>query len=244
LRLPNWFRIAWWLAITIALTWFLYRRYPDLVAGRSAPIDLVAFVIWIALLLAPVFVELGILGITLKQKIDEAAKEIGNQVSTLRAEVRNAVDVRATISPQFTFPHPPSDTQLPAIEKLVRAAIDDALRTYGVPAPAPGHPESVQLADDVMFLFATRYTMEKELRRILRENELELPGRRVGASMQLTSRLVEAGIIEIDLERAVRQVYAVCSPAIHGEPVSNAQVSFVREVAPGLITALRAIKLS
>jgi hypothetical protein len=39
----------------------------------------------------------------------------------------------------------------------------------------------------------------------------------------------------------IREVYSVCSPAIHGEPITEAQVSFVRDVAPELIAALRAI---
>ena len=39
MKLPNWFRILWWFLLTAGLTWVLYRRYPDLVAGHAAVVD-------------------------------------------------------------------------------------------------------------------------------------------------------------------------------------------------------------
>jgi hypothetical protein len=34
-------------------------------------------------------------------------------------------------------------------------------------------------------------------------------------------------------------VYSVCTPAIHGEDATPEQVRFVRDVAPGILAALR-----
>jgi hypothetical protein len=43
MKLPNWFRI-----LTAGLTWVLYRRYPDLVAGHAAAVDVFVFAVWVA----------------------------------------------------------------------------------------------------------------------------------------------------------------------------------------------------
>jgi hypothetical protein len=71
MKLPNWFKIVWWLLLTSGLTWVLYQRYPDLVAGHAAAADVFFFAVWIALLLAPLFQEVNLLGLKFKQEIDE-----------------------------------------------------------------------------------------------------------------------------------------------------------------------------
>jgi hypothetical protein len=59
--------------------------------------------------------------------------------------------------------------------------------------------------------------------------------------IQLSRVLSEAGVIEPGLTNAIREMYSVSSPAIHAEDVSQPKVSFVREVGPQLVGALRVI---
>lgn len=54
--------------------------------------------------------------------------------------------------------------------------------------------------------------------------------------------LVDSGALSPELGRAIWQVSAVCTKAVHADPISPAQVKFVRDVAPELVSALRAIK--
>jgi len=242
-KLPNWFKIAWWVALIGLLTSYLYQRYPELIAGRAAPADIVVFVIWVALLLAPLFAEVSLLGITLKQELDDLKGFVSTQVGDIRSEVRNAVDIRTTFSPHFTLPAPAPDAQLPDLEARIKSALSDALAAHGlraVPATSP-----LVTPDDVAFLFAARYNIERELRRIAEGRQVTSGiaslARRQPTIFQISRYLMEAELLEPQLASAIREVYSVCSPAVHGEPVTEAQVSFVREVAPELVAALRAI---
>ncbi len=63
-----------------------------------------------------------------------------------------------------------------------------------------------------------------------------------GPLSRLLDVLIQAEIVDSELARAIRQVYAVCSPAIHGEDVSQTKVNFVREVAPELQATLRKLR--
>lgn len=221
------------------LSTYLLRRYPELAAGRAVPADIVVFAVWIALLLAPLFKEVSLLGITLKQQLDELKSTITSEISEFKSEIRNAVTLQATISPQITIPAPAADAQLPEIEKRIKAALSDALAEHGVRQPPP--PAQVHVPQDVELLFATRYNLEKELRRIGESRKLTgMMGRPLPA-MQLTRQLVATGLLEPPLANAIREVYSVCSPAVHGEPVTDAQVAFVRDIGPSLIAALKAI---
>jgi hypothetical protein len=238
-KLPNWARIVWWLVLTSLLTAYLYQRYPKLSAGEAVPADIVVFVIWVALLLAPLFNEVSLLGVKLKQHVEELKSFVSAQVSEVRNDVRSAVDVRATFSPHFNIPAPAADSQLPELEKRIKAAVSDALELHGIQAPPP--PAQIPVPGDVSFLFATRYNLEKELRRIGEARDLFGGLRRPVPVIHLAKALVQAELLEPQLSHAIREVYSVCSPAIHGEPVTEAQTAFVRDVGQELIAALRAI---
>lgn len=237
MKIPNWMKIVWWGVLVGVLSYFLRERLPDLLSGKTAPADIAVFGVLMALLLAPLFSEVTLFGVTLKNEIEELKGQIAIQIGEVRADIRSAIDVRATVSPTINFPMPPSDSRLPAIEQQVKAAVAAAFQERGIPSfvSAP----DVQVSDDVQFLFATRYNLESELRRIASGSPL---ARRRTQSLHALSRgLVETGSLDPSLARAIEEVNSICAPAIHGEPVSKAQVTFVRDVARDLITALRAI---
>jgi len=238
MQLPNWAKISWWLLLVGVLSFFLRERLPDLLIGKTGAADIAVFGVWMALLLAPLFSEVTLLGVTLKNEIEELKGQIAAQISEVRADIRNAVDVRATVSPTINFPSPPADAQLPVIEQQVKAAVAAALAEYGRPSTAP---REMQVSEDVQFLFATRYHLESELRRLATRTQVGVAARRPQPVFVLSRALVEAGLLDARLGNAIREVYSVCSPAIHGEAVTEAQVSFVRDVASELVAALRSI---
>jgi hypothetical protein len=54
--------------------------------------------------------------------------------------------------------------------------------------------------------------------------------------------LVQNELLQPRFAHAIREIYSVCSPAIHGEPVTDAQISFVQDVAKEVIDALSEIE--
>ena len=100
MRLANWFKISWWGLLLAGVS--LYMRLPAIASGTSAPVDVVLFLLWVALFLAPIFSEINLFGIQLKQEV----KELKEEVSGLRNDIRNSVDVRTQINPTFHLPVP------------------------------------------------------------------------------------------------------------------------------------------
>ena len=60
MKFANWFRIGWWFALTIAAAFFLTSRYATFVIGKATPVDAFVFLIWVALLLVPIFSEVSL----------------------------------------------------------------------------------------------------------------------------------------------------------------------------------------
>ncbi len=246
MKLPNWFKVAWWLFLFGAVSGFLLQRYPALTSGTGNVVDALTVLVWFALALVPIFHEIDIFGVKLKQEIQELKNEVGKQFAVLQTEVRTSV--RTEFSPQINIPYPAPDSQLPDLENQIKGAIETAFRERGV-AAVPSEQIDFQISDDVQYLFSVRHGLERELRRIwdVTLQEVWAHDARATQSRQyqpigrMTDNLVRAEILPPELDSALREVYAVCSLAVHGENTSEAQVSFVRDVAPGLITALRAI---
>lgn len=240
MQFPNWLKIVWWIVLVGTLTFFMRERLTDLLIGKAVAADIAVFGVWMALLLAPLFSEVTLLGVTLKNEIEKLKGNIASQLAEVRFDIRNAVDIRTTVSPTFHLPSPPADAQLPAIEAQVKAAVAAAFAEHG--RPASSSVAEIVVSDDVAYLFATRYHIESELRRIGKSREISVSSRRMVPAHTASRFLVESGLLDPKLGNAIREVYSVCSPAIHGEVVSDAQVAFVRDVGPELISALRAIE--
>jgi hypothetical protein len=106
MQLPNWFKIVWWVLILGALTSFLTVRYPNLSQGQAGPLDTIAFLVWIALLLVPLFSEISIFGVVLKREVEALKAHIEREISSIRADIRNAVEIRTEVNPVFHIPQP------------------------------------------------------------------------------------------------------------------------------------------
>jgi hypothetical protein len=59
--------------------------------------------------------------------------------------------------------------------------------------------------------------------------------------MMMMPRLVEIGIISPSQHKAIRNIYSITSPAIHGDDsrMTLAEIDFVKQIAPGLIDELQ-----
>jgi hypothetical protein len=240
--LPNWLKIAWWMLILAVLSTLLWSRRSYLLEGKATPFDIIAFIIWICLMLVPIFAEIKIFGFEFTQKIEDLEKHIDRQIATLTNEVRTNVDLRTQINPQFTFTTPPQDSQLPNIERNIREILEREVEARGITTEAARASENVLPEDPTaIFLFTVRRAIDRELRRICLEKfGDEGSCRRSSASLLLNS-IQRQQLLSHELAQAVRDLYAVCSPSIHGEDATPDQLKFAEDVSPGILAALRAV---
>jgi hypothetical protein len=235
MRLPNWFKVVWWALLIALLTFFLLQRYPDLVEGRATPPDVFVFSVWAALVLVPLFQELNLFGIEVKQEVRELRSELKSELVNLRSQIRNTADAQARIN---LFPLP--DAELPALEKRAQVAVKKTIQQHGSPHE-PSLTSRISVDDYTQALFEARYSIERELRRIAAAR-LDISGEgNPRPIVEIIGTLVESQLLDFGLAGAIREVYAICSFAVHGQTPSEAQVRFVEDVVPGLLKALHAI---
>jgi hypothetical protein len=241
MKLANWFKITWWALLLLGFGVVLSMRYRDLIAGKPIGTDVVVLVVWLALLLLPLFQEISVFGLTFKREFEALKTNVRDGVASLRTEIRNSVDIRTQISPNFVFPLAPPDSQLPAIEKTIQAVIEGVSTRLDVP-PVAASGEELGAPPDAVLLFRARYNIERELRRIWKQHAQDATQRRFLPTLRIAQSLAEWELIDSGIEKAIRDVWLVASPAVHGEPVTQAKVAFVSDVAPQLVATLKAIK--
>lgn len=83
MKLPNWFKILWWIALIGLTGIILFNRFDDIISGQSVPFDIFIFLIFVALMLVPIFSEIDFFGIKLKKEIEDLKQDINIKVGDI-----------------------------------------------------------------------------------------------------------------------------------------------------------------
>lgn len=239
MQFPRWLKLLYWGLLFIGSTWLLGYRYAEGDPAFPTQVDTAVAVVWLAMAFAPLFSEFSVGALSLKQEVQNLKAEVKDQLLTLRSEFSVATQIQSQLHQQISVqvPTPPPDSQLPALEERIRRVIREEVGSR----LEPGDQKALaDVPSDVHYLFTVRYALERELRRLGRGWADE--GRRPMSVIQIARDLVRFEAISPEMADSIRQVYAVCSPAVHGEMPTSDQISFVREVGPEIIAALRVLE--
>lgn len=234
MNFPEEYKLPYWICLLVLfLVVIIYRIFTG---GLTSTIDIIIVFIWIALLLMPLFQEINIFGLKLKREIDNLRTDLSSQITSLRTEVQNSVNIGMNQKQDINIfnQSPPPDEELPKIEKNWNTFLDKYVKGSGF-QKTPEYPDQ-EVSDDIKFLFSTRYLIENELRRIWYSIfDKEDPR----SANRILGTLTGQGIINPEIARAIKDVLTVCNPAIHGEKVTDAQIRFVKDLGPEVISILK-----
>ena len=213
----------------------VFLRRESIFGSNPTPVDLLLLAIAAACLIFPVVKEISLGGVTLKRELENTKKEISERLNQVRNEIVSSV----AVSPTFNVGGQPlTDEALKRLETSLEQTVNNAFQSYAQPGSAPSDVISVE--DETMFLFTARHNIERELRRIWGNRDFK-DSRWPSTVHYMVRNLAEADIVPRDFVHAIKEVYNVCSPAIHGEEVTPQQVAFVKDLAPRIVATLRNI---
>ena len=93
MKLPNWFKIVWWILLLVLTSVFLRFRWPDLTKGIASASDVLVLLVWFAVVLCPLFSEINIFGLKLKQEIQALKSHITQQIGSVVMQARSSVSM-------------------------------------------------------------------------------------------------------------------------------------------------------
>ena len=239
MKLPSWLKTIWWFLLVIAFAYLVYQRYDDPMSGNSSTADIIILIILFALLIIPLFKEVSIFGVSFKKEIDNLKSEFKEQIINLRSDI-HTINMTG-ISQHITVGTQSSDSELKDLEKNVIPIIEKALEEQGKEKPVPAL-EELDVLNNTVFLFKVRYVIDKELMRIINSWWAPPEERRYQSTLQRAISLSNRGIIVPAAIDSIREIYAICSQAIHGVEVSEASVKFVKDMLSPLLPYLKSIE--
>jgi len=238
MKLNNKFKVIWWVIILALITFFIVKRYSMVSSGSVTSIDIVIFLVWILLLLVPLFEEVSIYGLRFRKEIESLKKEMNEQILNLKNDIQNRIDIRNQFNQRISIDRSPPENELPHIQKRYNNILKKTLKDHDFKPRSVASWDS-SVPPDVKFLFSVRYEIDSELRRISRN--------RYGDRSPLTTKeiitsLANSQVIYPVIAGMIQELYTVCSPALHGVDVSENQANFIKEIAPKLIAYLKDTK--
>lgn len=236
-----WAKFSWWLLLVVFMSMLIAQRYDALIGGIATMADVVVFLVWISLLLAPLFREVSVFGVNLKKEIDSLRAETREQVLNLRSDVQNSISLRADINPQINVWPVPSGTMLNSI----KGQIQDMSKEYSQ-SQLVGRPqtvsEQIEVSETAKLAFSIRYAIVKELNRIAGLEWVVWTLKPLRGIYSTLLFLRRQKLITDQVYDALMAVISICDKAIHGEELSKNQGDFIESVAPILLEKLRDIE--
>jgi len=234
MQLNNKFKIVWWAVLLIALLSLIYKRFDYITTDQIKPFDYIIFTVFILLAILPFFSEMSMFGFKVKKEI----QEVKDSVNTGMQDIRNLIATISNNNTIYLSTQPTlSDKQLEDLQEGLN------LKDEEVAIP-PEKLEDVYLKDKdhLKSLFAIRYSLENELRRMVSKYLPNIDMDKTFAPAKLMRTLDENGIIGSAMIKAIREVYAITSRGIHGGDLDETQINFALQVGPSLITELKEFK--
>lgn len=242
MKFPKLFKLIWWIILLFIISIILYHRKAALLNGTSSTLDIFLFLIFVALMLVPIFPELEFFGLKFRQEIEDLKTEIKIRFGDLRNEIKNN-QVQTVHNTFQGIGPPPPDEKLPEIENEIDKILKAKLTEYGVTPTIKTN--QLNVPDDNLQMFKVRYNIETEIRRIweTRFSGGDLFQRQAHRSiLGMINELIKYQILNNNFDGILREILAICNYAIHGEQLSENQIHFIENNAIGVIDYLRRVK--
>lgn len=241
MKLPNWFKIVWWLVLLALTGTILFARLGAITSGQSVPADVFIFLIFVVLMLLPIFSEIEFFGMKFKKELEEFKHDLSIKIGDIRNEIRNSQ--KQTLNATFQgYGPPPPDNKLPELEKEIDRIVKGKLKEHGIVL------EDIDVKVDVPIenvqLFKVRFNIEKRIREIWEqrfEKEENYSRLRHQPVIKIIQDLVKFEIIDGNFNGILREILSICNYAIHGESVTDSQVKFVMKNAKQVIEYLKQV---
>jgi len=243
MKFPNWFKIFWWVLLLGLTGSILLKRFEAIATGQSVPADIFIFLIFIALMLVPIFSEIEFFGIKLKKEIEELKSDINIKLGDIKTEIQTNQNqiLNQTIN---AFGTPPPDNKLPELQEEIEKIVNSKLKEHGVTIEYK-IAGRIDVPEDNLLMFQVRYNIEKQIRfiweRRFKGNNLDINTRAQPVN-QIINDLNRFNIIDWKFYDILKEILSICNYAIHGEKITEKQIAFVSKNAKQILDYLSQVQ--
>lgn len=226
---------AWYIVLlTISTVYLVSNRFAIEKLDDASLISTV-FIIWVILLVLPLFSELEFLGVKVKKEVKKAVEKSNEEVKASLdnlQQIVSQIQVSNSVAPQFTI----NSGSLPTEEKIDKLTEELHLFNEQNKNKQAEQQDKVTIPVQNLELFKMRYGIEVRLK-----EALELIGynsKNRASLMQGTYYLNQRGVLDPTSTDLVIQMLRIANRGVHGEIIGQKYMDFASEAYPQIIDAL------
>lgn len=220
----------WYIVLLTSSSLFVMHHRHDIHDFSELDSCNLIFIVWILLLLFPLFSELEFLGIKVKKEIGKATDELKESIRNLQLQIVQ-MQVSNSVATNIQI-----DTNKPLATKSELNMLRESIQT-----PQTSHVKyNNEVLDETpdmknrMFLFKVRFLIETKMQELCAKLGYSGPP----MVSQMSHFLRKAEVLQGSMFEIVTQINRIANRGIHGEIVSAEYLEFVQQAYPGVVKNL------
>ncbi len=226
---------AWYIVLlTISTVYLVSNRFAIEKLDDASLISTV-FIIWVILLVLPLFSELEFLGVKVKKEVKKAVEKSNEEV---KASINNLqqlvsqIQVSNSVAPQFTI----NGGSLPSEERIDNLIKEIHLLNAQNTDRQADQQDKADVPTSNLELFKMRYGIEIRIREAL--ELIGYSGKTRTSLMQATYYLNQQGVLDSTSTDLIIQMLRIANRGVHGEIISQKYMDFASQAYPQIIDGL------
>ncbi len=226
-KITSFFKKRWWyVVLIIASSIYVFRYRNEIHQLTDLTAQNLIFILWLILLILPLFSEVEIGNVKLKREIEQTRSEVKASANELRMQI---MDLKISNSNTVVV-NPPLATKSELLE-LEKTLENNTVNSLDQEVFS-------NITDDSIFLFKVRLTLETLLMSLC--DKFDYTDRK---SMQrMLQFLVRCEVIDRNIAGLVQEIIKIANCGVHGEIVSEDYISFVKKTFPTVKRTLEKAK--
>lgn len=223
---------SWYIFLLVVSSIYVWHYHKEINQLKELNVQNLIFLLWLLLLVLPLFSEMEFLGIKVKKEVEKATEEVKDSLQNLQNQV-NQMQITNSVATNLNF----NNTTLPSEQK-----IEELLNIVKEQQDATHHETDIKEDDSKIvdtdknvFLFKVRLEIETTLRNLCEKIGYE--GR--SSIMNMLRLLKRAEVIDGMAYDLIIQVIKIANCGVHGEIVSTEYITFVEDTYPEIMRQLK-----
>lgn len=222
----------WYLFLLICCSIYVWYYRLEICELSTFNAQNLIFIVWIILLIFPLFSEIEFMGVKVKKEVEKAKEEVKSSLQSIQSQIVQ-LQLNNSIATNINLGYGtlPSEQKLEELLQIVRN-----MQNLQPNIDSTKSASQIQEDDKTVFLFKSRLGIETALRELCEKlgYEEKIPIMRM-AQMLLKAELINGMTCDL-----ISQVCKIANRGVHGEIVSNEYIRFVKETYPEIQRQLKA----
>lgn len=214
----------WYLILLIASSIYVWVYRHEIYQLKEFNAMNLVFILWLVLLLLPLFSELEFFGVKLKKEVEKAKSEVKENLNDLRLQLMD-LKISNSIANTIQIGSAPlaSEKELGELKKML-----DEMRSESKESGKEVKDVDFGVSEQSTYLFKARLGLEKVLSELCEKTDYS--GNK--NMRQMLRHLNMCELINGATADLISQVIQIANRGVHGEIVSKEYIDFVQQALP------------